>query len=78
MHARQQRAHQGCLMMALMSARRVGSLHRSDRSRCRHDGLASGGSYSAARMRGKICCSRTMLLARSSPRRQNGNAPACK
>ena len=63
-------------MMALMSARRVGSLHRRERSSCRHEALASGGSYSAARMRGKICWSRTMLLARSSPRRQNGNAPA--
>ncbi len=39
-------------------------------------GEATGCAYSAARMRGNICCSRTMLLARSSPRRQNGNAPA--
>lgn len=62
--------------MPLMSARRIGSLQSRLRRRCRQGELASGGSYSAARMRGKICCSRTMLLARSSPRRQNGNAPA--
>eukprot|EP00208_Stichococcus_sp_RCC1054_P007170 CAMPEP_0206140206 /NCGR_PEP_ID=MMETSP1473-20131121/8692_1 /ASSEMBLY_ACC=CAM_ASM_001109 /TAXON_ID=1461547 /ORGANISM="Stichococcus sp, Strain RCC1054" /LENGTH=207 /DNA_ID=CAMNT_0053534277 /DNA_START=1104 /DNA_END=1723 /DNA_ORIENTATION=+ len=53
----------------------AGSGVSSARRRARQSGEATGVAYSAARIRGNICCSRTMLLARSSPLLQKGKAP---
>lgn len=46
--------------------------------RSRQTSLARrGGWYWPATMRGKSCCSRTRLFARSSPRLANGSTAAC-